>query len=217
MKKRTTVYIDGFNFYYSAAKPSGIRWLDFRPLLNRVFPQNDVTCIKYFTADVSSQPGNPDAPQRQQTYLRALATTPDLRIIKGHFRTREKMMKVVTPPPPRQKVYVTEEKGSDVNIAAHLLMDGFQNRYEVAIVVSGDSDLITPIWMVKTQLLKPVGVLNPQLLSGSGKRKTRHSAGLREAATFYKHGIRFNQMSGCEFPRVLKDSQGSFHKPKEWQ
>jgi hypothetical protein len=60
------------------------------------------------------------------------------------------------------KVIKTEEKGSDVNIATHLLMDGFRNDYELAVVVSNDSDLLMPIQVVTQEFGKPVGLLNPQ-------------------------------------------------------
>ena len=110
--------------------------------------------------------------------------------------------------------------GSDVNLAAHLLMDGFQNKYDVAIVVSGDSDLITPIRMVKETLKKPVGVLNPQLLSGPSappKHKQRKNAGLKEASSFYRNGITWNKLSNACFPEMLTDKSGTFSIPEAWK
>jgi uncharacterized LabA/DUF88 family protein len=53
------------------------------------------------------------------------------------------MAKVVNPPPPFIKIYKTEEKGSDVNLGAHLLLDAFQDQYDAAIVITGDSDVLT--------------------------------------------------------------------------
>jgi hypothetical protein len=37
-----------------------------------------------------------------------------------------------------------EEKGSDVNLASHLLLDAFQNSFDVGAVLSNDSDLVEP-------------------------------------------------------------------------
>ena len=54
-----------------------------------------------------------------------------------------------------------EEKGSDVNLASHLLVDGFRDRYDLAVVISNDSDLTEPVRFVREDLNKPVGVLNP--------------------------------------------------------
>jgi len=115
------------------------------------------------------------------------------------------------------KVFCTEEKGSDVNIASHLLLDGMQNAYECAIVVSGDSDLLTPIKMVKTELLKTVGVLNPQRISGPNRRQLRKSAGLQGAANFHKHGIRWKQLEDSLFPEQMTDKKGMFVMPSGWK
>jgi len=113
-------------------------------------------------------------------------------------------------------LHKTEEKGSDVNLGAHLLMDGFLIRYDAAIVITGDSDLVTPIRMARAQLRKTVGVLNPQCLSGAKCRPERKSAGLQKAASFYKNGITWNQLLKAQFHNQLSDSHGTFHKPISW-
>ncbi len=214
---KTFFYIDGFNFYYSAVKGTCLRWLDFSSLFRRVFPKNPASAIRYFTAEVDNLPGNPEQSLRQQVYWRALRTIPNLTIHLGHFRTRRTRAKVVTPPPNTIEVYKTEEKGSDVNLASHLLMDGVLDRYECAIVVSGDSDLVTPIRMVREQLSKPVGVLNPQRLSGSSKRHERKSAGLRHAATFYKKGLTWSQLEKSLFPDKISNAHGIIRCPEQWK
>lgn len=213
---KTVLYIDGFNLYYSAVKDTPFKWLDPLALSRRIFPQNDIIGIKYCTAPVKPLPGNPNITTRQQTFWRALRTLPNTQIILGDFRTRKTRAPVVNPPPNTIEIYKTEEKGSDVNIAAHLLMDGFQKRYECAIVISGDSDLVAPIRMVKEQLKLPVGVLNPQRLSGPNKRKARKNAGLQKAALFYKNGVSWNQLKCSQFPSTLTDAKGDFYKPKAW-
>ncbi len=109
-----------------------------------------------------------------------------------------------------QSIFKTEEKGSDVNLGSHLLMDGFLGRYEAAIVITGDSDLVTPFRMVRTQLIKPVGVLNPQRLSGPNCRPVRQSAGLQQAAWFYQNGVSWNQLINAQFPSSLTISRVLF-------
>jgi hypothetical protein len=146
-----------------------------------------------------------------------LETIPNLRIYTGHFLTNKVRAKVVNPPPNTIEVYKTEEKGSDVNIAAHLLMDGFCDHYECAIVVSGDSDLITPIEMVRDELNKPIGVLNPQRLSGPDCRHERKSAGLKHAASFYKKGLTWGQLEKSRFPDVIEDKHGKIYRPDQWK
>ena len=213
---RTIFYIDGFNFYYSAVKGTPLRWLDFQALFQRVFPKNELAAIKYFTAKVNDKPDNPEQSLRQQVYWRALQTLPNLEIHHGHFRTRKTRAKVVRPPPNFIEIYKTEEKKTDVNLASHLLVDGFRDRYDCAIVVSGDSDLVTPIQMVRDELNKPVGVLNPQRLSGPDRRVERKSAGLKHAASFYKKGLTWAQLEKSQFPDLIENTQGTVHRPKRW-
>ena len=213
---KTILYIDGFNLFYSAVKGSSVRWLNPVALVQRAFPRNQITSTKFFTAKVSALPGNPDQPMRQMIYWRALRTLPNFEIILGDFRTRKVRAPVVAPPPKTIEVYKTDEKGSDVNLAAHLLLDGFRNKFECAIVVSGDSDLVTPIRMVRDELKKPVGVLNPQRLSGPNCRPERKSAGLQHASSFYQKGITWAQLVAAQFPSPMTDATGTFHKPATW-
>lgn len=104
------------------------------------------------------------------------------------------------------KVIKTEEKGSDVNIATHLLVDGFKNDYELAVVVSNDSDLLMPIQVVTQQFRKPVGLLNPQ----------KHtSVTLLPHVRFVKN-IRGTVLKNSLFPDVMSDKDGQFSKPADW-
>ena len=139
------------------------------------------------------RPKDPDQPLRQKAFLRALRTIPNLEIILGTFLSHEVTM-------PRSpigsgfvKVIKTEEKGSDVNLATHLLLDGFRNDYELAIVVSNDSDLLLPIRVVTEQFGKPVGLLNPQ---------RDPSVALIPHVLFVKN-IRQNVLKNSQFPPGL--------------
>lgn len=100
----------------------------------------------------------------------------------------------------------TEEKGSDVNLATHLLVDAFGGRFDCAVIVSNDSDLVEPIRVVMTDLRKKVGVLNPH------KRPSKQLARL---VTFYKP-IRAGVLRNSQFPDTLRDHVGQFHKPSDW-
>lgn len=213
---KTILYIDGFNLFYSAVKGTPLRWLNPVTLIERAFPKNQIIRAKFFTAKVRALPNNPGQPIRQMIFWRALKTLPNFEIIEGDFRTREVSAPVVTPPPNFIRVFKTEEKGSDVNLAAHLLLDGFRDNYECAIVVSGDSDLVTPIRMVRDELKKPVGILNPQRLSGPNCRPPRRNAGLQHAASFYQNGVTWAQLLAAQFPNTMTDGVGAFHKPPNW-
>ncbi len=119
------VYVDGFNLYYGAVKGTPYKWLDLAALSRFAFPRYFIDRIHYFTARVGRPRGgaDPSKPQRQQVYLRALGTIPNLDIHYGRFLLTKTRMALVDPPPggPRTaEVFKTEEKGSDVNLASYL-------------------------------------------------------------------------------------------------
>ncbi len=203
----TYVYIDGFNFYYRVVKGTGYKWLDFAALCQQLLPRNTILKIKYFTAHVSARPGDPDIPSRQQTYLRALRTLPNLEIILGQFLQHEVRLPVAGSNPLRfESVIRTEEKGSDVNLASHLLRDGYNHSYQAAVVVSDDSDLAEPIRIVKDELKLVTGILTS---------RKRPGYSLLRHATFYKQ-IRDGVLRSSQFPSWMRDGKGAFHKPNGW-
>jgi uncharacterized LabA/DUF88 family protein len=178
---RAFVYVDGFNLYYRTLKKTSYRWLDLSLLAKEMLSEGDEVCqIRYFTADISPKSGNPDAPARQQAYLRALRTIPHLTIHKGRFLAKTKTRPLVSDPQTYVEVHDTEEKGSDVNIAAHLLNDAFRDRFDVALVISQDTDLIEPLRMVYSDLQKTVGVIWSEN-SSPGKRHKRVTSFIRHA------------------------------------
>lgn len=206
---KTSVYIDGFNLYYGALKNSPYKWLDPLALCRAIIPSNDVASIKYFTAKVTSRPDDPDKLNRQNIYLRALQTIPILKIYLGHFLTHVVRMPLAHPQPGQPatvEVIKTEEKGSDVNLATQLLLDAWKGDFECAVVISGDSDLKTPILVVIEEFRKTVGVINPH---------TKPSIALKNIARFYKP-IRESALQSSQFPLMLTDGMGSFHKPASW-
>jgi hypothetical protein len=143
-----------------------------------MLPNDRVIAIKYYTARISARPGNPGTPNDQQIYLRALRTIPNLSITYGHFLTHPVSM-ALTGVTPTKRVWVdkTEEKGSDVNLAAHLVRDAFRAAFQVAVLITNDSDLAEPVRIVRQELNLPVGILNPH---------QHHSAELKRVATFLK-------------------------------
>jgi hypothetical protein len=213
---RTHVYIDGFNLYYGAVKRTPYRWLNPVELARRALP---ATCVidkvKYFTARVSGAVDQ-TAPARQQAFLSALGTLPEVEIFYGRFLAKTIWRPVANLPVaaanihcaptvslpagthnvdggtlqspnrlivgsyPAQapikkrkrkkiphpladalvaEVHTMEEKGSDVNLGAHLLNDAWKGAFDAAAVISNDTDLVTPIQMVSVEIKKPVFVI----------------------------------------------------------
>ena len=76
------------------------------------------------------------------------------------------------------EVHTMEEKGSDVNLAAHLLNDAWKDGYDVAAVVSNDTDLVAPIRMVVTERRKGVYIVCPGRWNAA-KKLTDVASGVR--------------------------------------
>lgn len=206
---KTFVYVDAFNLYYGALKNTPYKWINIQRMCELMLPKNRIARIYVFTARVTARPHDSDQPLRQDVFFRALRTLPNLEIIEGHFLSHSVWMPLANPAPGGHnmvKVIKTEEKGSDVNLAATLLRDAYENAFEVAVIISGDSDLLAPVKIVTERLKKPVGILNPQ------KRLSRV---LHGAATFYRE-IRSGVLAASQFPDSMQDAAGTFHKPPTW-
>lgn len=203
---RTIVYVDGFNLYYRALRNTPFRWLDLAALCRLLLPRHQVVRIHYYTARVSAWPSDPDKPTRQQLYLRALATVSNLQITYGEFLSHVVKMPLAADPTQRVEVIRTSEKGSDVNLATHLLYEGMRGEFEAAAVLSNDSDLSEPVRIVAQELRKPVGILCPSRVPS--RELLRH-------ATFYKV-IRRGVLAASQFPPTLTDAHGTFRKPASW-
>jgi uncharacterized LabA/DUF88 family protein len=205
---RTSIYIDGFNFYYLAVKDTPYKWLDFKSLFLKLLgSQNDILAIKYYTAIVSGIQ-NPQQPVRQKIYINALeAYIPEFSVHYGSFLTSKKWMPLANPINKAKfaQVIKTEEKGSDVNLAVHLLNDAWKNLYDCAVIVSNDSDLYEAIRIVKIELKKKIGLIilprgNP-------------SISLLNCADFKKK-IRNNLLKNSQLPDPIPGTKIS--KPIDW-
>lgn len=205
----TIVYIDGFNFYYGAVKGTRHKWVDLEAVCRRLLPRDDIVKIRYFTARVTERPDDPQRPVRQDVYLRALATNPLIEIHYGHFVTRRARLPLATPIQglsPIVEVLKSEEKGSDVNLATHLVADALQQRCERAVVISNDSDLAEPVRLVQSEGDIPVVVVNPH-------PRSRRSAKL-EGSEFRQ--LRAEAIAECQLPEILHDALGEICKPEGW-
>ena len=205
----TYVYVDGFNLYYGALRRTRFKWLDVRKLCSLILPRHTVKSVKYFTARIAGFGGDPRQRSRQNTYLRALGTLDDIEIIYGHFTTNDVWMPGAGAESGKRefvKVTKTEEKGSDVNLATHMLKDGFQGRYEAAVVITNDSDLALPVRVVRQDLKLPVGIINPHRVQ---------SMVLAREASFVRR-VRRGALKESQLPRVIADQFGTIRKPTGW-
>lgn len=216
MSKRTIVYIDAFNLYFRLLRDAPeFKWLDVLALSKTLLAEDNlVHRVNYYSARVSGLL-DPDAPGRQQVYLDAIAAIPEVQIHMGTFLITERWAGLSHPPDfrPRRtldapwpevvKVRRIEEKGSDVNLASHIVRDAFTDAFDVAAILSNDTDLIEPIRIVTEELGKPVGLLSPV---------SNPSPGLARVASFIRR-IRPQHLEVSQLPHVV----GGQARPETWQ
>jgi NYN domain len=208
-KLRTIVYIDGYNFYYGAVRHTPWKWVDPVALFQKVLgPQNDLIKVKVYTARVQPTPHDPNVNVRQDAYLRAVqAHCPLVEFHFGHFLRHKVVMEHAAPPPSRVTVWKNEEKGSDVNLAVHLLNDAWRNAFDCAVIVSNDSDLMESLRLARTEHKKLIGLVTP----GAPQRKT--SRELAQYASFV-NPIRAWMLQTSQLPNPIPGT--TIHKPTTW-
>jgi NYN domain len=149
VEKRVIVYIDGFNFYFGIKEANWLDclWLNPHALAtNLLKPGQQVAQVKYFTSRISDTPGDSGKRKRQSTFLEAIETAPLTTVFYGQFQARKLTCRSC-----QNKWQTFDEKMTDVNIATQLLCDAFENQFDTAIIISGDSDLTPPIQAIRAR------------------------------------------------------------------
>lgn len=144
---RVIAYIDGFNLYHGLRSKGWKRyyWLDLWALSTRFLKGTQtlvevVYCTTLIKADPSGQ-------QRQLDFIDALrAHSPALKVVYGHYMAKE-----VACLRCGHRYVRHEEKMTDVNIACRLVTDAMDDRFDVALLMSGDSDLVPPVRLVRAR------------------------------------------------------------------
>lgn len=209
-RRRTIVYVDGFNLYYGAVKGTPYKWLDIEKYFRLLRPDDELQAIRYFTALISG----PRAPN-QLAYLQALGTQPLLDIVLGTFKRRRikcgySECHHLTP---GDRVFSRyEEKRTDVNIAIHMLDDALGHRCDHQILVSGDSDLVPAIRMIRR---RSPNILTSVYVPAQAEQRG-YAVELRSAA----HTNRLlptRLLRYAQFPAQVPSGPGSFiTKPTSW-
>lgn len=215
---RVGAYIDGLNVYYGGRQlcgrdAPGWRWLDLEALVQRLISQNrswlatgaHVARIVYCTALVSGQV-DPGARSRQQAYLGALGLSAAVHIELGTFVTR-RARGISTRGGGFAEVKVQEEKGSDVNVASHMLIDLHTGRIDAAILMTNDSDLRLPASHARS--LIPVATVNPRGRATAGHLRGRHDEGF---GGHRWHRLTADDFRSCQLPAVV----GDYRRPSNW-
>jgi len=222
-------YIDGFNLYQARLKRNrGYRWLNLLDLARRLIADGEtVTRVNFYTAYVSGRI-DAEAVRKQHAYLAALKTLAEVYIEPGNFVISDRWVKLVHPAQARPDGYpwpepypqfvkasIPQEKGSDVKLGVHLVRDSFLNTYDVAYVLTNDSDLEEPIRVATQELGKKVMIV-PPILPRSPENPVP-APSLRRVAS----GVRFlddEDLREAQFPdEVERERSRPLRRPESWR
>jgi len=201
---RVIAYVDGYNLYYGLREKGWRRfyWLNIQAMARHLLkPNQTLVTTKYFTSTIR----HPDDRRRRQAiFLEALQTLNDFEIYYGHFLADTVNC--------RNCGYTYEtfhEKMTDVNISVELMSDAYQDRFDVALLVSADSDLVGPVKTVRRLFSqKRVVVAFPP---------DRSSKALKQAANAQIYVGR-DTLADSLFPdQVVKPDGYILRRPAEWR
>ena len=164
---RIIAYIDGFNLYHAIAdlnRPA-LKWLDLKALIMSLKRAGEsVTEINYFSAYATWRP---QAYQRHIEYVKALEHS-GVKCIMGHFKSKQRTCRSCG------AVWTQhEEKETDVHIAARIVVDACEDRYDRAVLITADSDLVPALEIVKARFPKK------QLFVAAPPKRFGHARGLK--------------------------------------
>ena len=170
--ERISIYIDGGNFYHLVVKKLGIEEnnFNFDAFANFLIDGRAVSesCKYFYKGSVPEKEGNSHSKElmSQQTKLFTNLKKSGWEINTSKLRTRveelvvdsrvfeyKKLKKIGLETIHTERM---REKGIDVKIATDLLVGAFDNKYDIAIVVSSDSDLVPAIDWVRNRMKKKI-------------------------------------------------------------
>jgi uncharacterized LabA/DUF88 family protein len=133
MEERVAVFIDGSNLYHALRSNFGRYDLNFGEFVTKLCGQRRLYRAYYYNV-LQDPTQRADSHRDQQDFLAALRDTPYLEVRLGGTKLAQG---------------VTVEKGIDVMLVTDLLNFAWSDRYDVAILVSGDSDFAYALQAVK--------------------------------------------------------------------
>ena len=201
--RRIAFFIDSFNMYHAlrVKKYRKYKWLDYRKLCQCYVKKKDtISSIQFFTAYI---PYSTDKLIRQRKLVNANRGN-DVEIVQGVYKKKNRYCRMC------HEVYETwEEKQTDVNIAIELFRNAVRDKYDTAMIMTGDSDLIPAIHAVKESFPeKTIGVIIPI---------ARGSKYLKQEADFYMKMTERHLLSS-QLPELVELADGRIiHKPIKWR
>jgi len=193
---RIFFFVDGFNFYHALddhLEYKKYKWTSLSKLCRcYVTDKRDtISGIEYFTALATWNLGKV---ARHNVFIKAQEDE-GVKVIYGEFKIRDRKCRFCG-----RAFKNPEEKQTDVNIALRLFQLAVQDRYDKAIIVSGDTDLLPAIKAVQmTFPSKQVGIVIPI---------GRASEDLKRQTDFH-YRMKEKHLKSCRYENTITLTDGS--------
>ncbi len=149
-KKKTIVFVDGSNLYRGLLENFGSANIDFGAFISFLVAKNKLVKTYYCNVPVNRN-DKPEEYKRQQKFFSALRRIPRFEVKLGRLEKRPGAPPV--------------EKGVDVWMAVDIVTHAYSNIFDVAVLVSGDSDFVPAIEAVQDFGKKVINVCFPKTKS----------------------------------------------------
>ena len=147
----TSIYIDGLNLHHGSLKETQYEYrLDLSEFCRKLLqPRNRIVQINYFTSRPIGGEMEQDELRQYDHYIEMLRKIPEINIVTGLHKWRIKRGYIAKNRKKKATIIVPEEKYSDVNLAVHLIDDACQNKFECAVIISNDADMLGAMKMLR--------------------------------------------------------------------
>lgn len=200
------MYVDGFNLYHALDdldRPH-LKWVDLWHL-STVLVGKSQKLVRVVWC--SAPPKNPQRLVRHRLYRRALEGK-GVKYVEGHFVKDE-----VRCPLCGQTHSKPLEKQGDINVAVELIADAYEDVFDIAYLISGDSDQAGTARLFKEKFLKAAKPKRFITVAPPGRSHSFHIHALSDG----KRAIYDQTVEACLFNKTTMDADGnSITRPMEY-
>lgn len=194
--QRVCCYIDGFNLYHAIhdLNRPWLKWVNLHSLASSLLREQEVLeAVNYFSAYATWLPG---AYARHRAFVKALEASRVV-VTMAHFKKKKRSCKKC-----HAEWKENEEKETDVRLALKILEDASDNKFDRAIIISADSDLVPVVETVRRKFAhKTILIATPPGRHGSA----RDLCSKAHSSTQITPG----RIERCLFDKVIKDANGN--------
>lgn len=202
-KVRAALYVDGFNLYHPILETGQphLKWLNLWALGELIIPSRSqaLVAVKFFTA---LRPDSNGSKTRHNTYMNALRAV-GVQCVEGHYMKEPRRCDYCSMEDERNA-----EKQTDINMALSAVLDGMDNLYDHAYLLTSDTDHASTFRFLKERSTDKVvtSVLPPN--KSPSQKIMQYANG--------KIQLTENHLERCLFGPAVPGSKGWIRRPRDY-